>query len=189
MNQLLRAEATDGASRMRAVAVSGSHQGGREWPTPSNKKVRCRHHDPGLLIGAASPIANPATDPPTSRPTCTLGTARCPLGDLMCASAIQGAGACRGSGGCIPVACLRHVCTHRHTHTRTYALTDARMHGCRHVHTCMCASARADWPASVRAPSQIEEVCPGEAGRLTSTEHEGEIGECECIDLGATTLC
>ena len=68
-NQRPWAEATDGASRTRAVAVSGIHRRGREWPTPSYKKIRCRHHGPVLLIGAALPTAKPATDPPTSRPT------------------------------------------------------------------------------------------------------------------------
>ena len=68
-NQRPWAEATDGTSRARAVAVSRSHRRGREWPTPSNKKIRCRQHGPVLLIGAASPTAKPATDPPTSRPT------------------------------------------------------------------------------------------------------------------------
>ena len=37
-------------------------------PTPANKRIRCRHHGPVLFIGAASPTANPAPDPPTSRP-------------------------------------------------------------------------------------------------------------------------
>ena len=68
-NQRPWAEVADGTSRARAVAVSRSHRRGREWPTPSNKKNRCRHREPVLLIGAASPTANPATDPPTSRPT------------------------------------------------------------------------------------------------------------------------
>ena len=68
-NQRPWAEATDGASRTRAVEVSGIHRRGREWPTPSYKKIRCRHHGPVLLIGAALPTAKPATDPPISRPT------------------------------------------------------------------------------------------------------------------------
>ena len=53
----------------RAVAVSRSHRRGREWPTPSYKKIRCRHHGPVLLIEAVLPTEKPATDPPTSRPT------------------------------------------------------------------------------------------------------------------------
>ena len=68
-NQRPGADAADGTSRTRALAVSRSHRRGREWPTPSNKKIRCRPHGPVLLIGAASPTAKPATDPPTSRPT------------------------------------------------------------------------------------------------------------------------
>ena len=68
-NQRPGADAADGTSRTRALAVSRSHRRGREWPTPSNKKIRCRHDGPVLLIGAASPTAKPATDPPTSRPT------------------------------------------------------------------------------------------------------------------------
>ena len=68
-NQRPGADAADGTSRTRALAVSRSHRRGREWPTPSNKKIRCRQHGPVLLIGAASPTAKPATDPPTSRPT------------------------------------------------------------------------------------------------------------------------
>ena len=68
-NQRPGADAADGTSRTRALAVSRSHRRGRELPTPANKRIRCRHHGPVLFIGAASPTANPATDPPTSRPT------------------------------------------------------------------------------------------------------------------------
>ena len=37
-NQRPGADAADGTSRTRALAVSRSHRRGREWPTPSNKK-------------------------------------------------------------------------------------------------------------------------------------------------------
>ena len=50
------------------MAVSRSHRRGREWPTPSNKKIRCRHHGPVLFIGAApthrKPRHRPAHQPP-----------------------------------------------------------------------------------------------------------------------------
>jgi hypothetical protein len=58
-----------GRAQWRSQGSTGEAGNAREWPTPSNKKIRCRHHDPVLFIGAASPTANPATDPPTSRPT------------------------------------------------------------------------------------------------------------------------
>ena len=45
------------------MAVSRSHRTGREWPTPPNKKIRCRHHGPVLFIGAAPTHRKPRHRP------------------------------------------------------------------------------------------------------------------------------
>ena len=58
-----------GRAQWKSQGSTGEAGNAREWPTPSNKKIRCRHHDPCSINRSSFTQRQPATDPPISRPT------------------------------------------------------------------------------------------------------------------------
>ena len=58
-----------GRAQWRSQGSTGEAGNAREWPTPSNKKIRCRHHDHRSINRSSFTHRQPATDPPISRPT------------------------------------------------------------------------------------------------------------------------